>query len=242
MQAIPAGVLSLDYRGRGRSAWDENWRNYDIGIEANDTLQVLAAAGIEKAVSLAPQGAGSIAMALSAMRPTLLAGAVLNDVGPVIELKGLIRIRSYVGKLPLPVTIQEGTQLLRRLSDAQVPGYAQEQWEDMARETWHEQAGRLALSYDPNLMKPLEALDLDMPMPDLWPLFEGLKPFPVLVIRGEHSDLLTAETLVQMQERHSHLKTLMVSGQGHAPALTGNAIEAIRDLIGEAETDAGARS
>jgi pimeloyl-ACP methyl ester carboxylesterase len=240
--ASPRRVLSLDYRGRGRSAWDENWRNYDIGIEANDTLQVLAAEGIEKAVFVGTSRGGLITMALSAMRPTLLAGAVLNDVGPVIELKGLIRIRSYVGKLPLPATIDEGVRILQRLSDAQFLGYTQEQWEDMARGTWHEQDGRLVLSYDPSLMKPLEVLDLDMPMPDLWALFEGLKPFPVLVIRGEHSDLLTADTLAQMQERHPRLKTFTVSGQGHAPALMGDAIEAIRDLIAEAEADVSARS
>jgi pimeloyl-ACP methyl ester carboxylesterase len=236
--ANPRRVLALDYRGRGRSERDSDWRNYDIGIEVNDTLQVLIAAGIDKAVFVGTSRGGLITMALSATRPTLLAGVVLNDVGPVIEAKGLIRIRSYVGKLPMPASIEEGGQILKRLSDVQFPSYTREQWEDMARGTWHEQNGRLALSYDSNLMKPLEALDLEMPMPDLWPLFEGLKPFPALVIRGEHSDLLTAETLLQMQERHPRLKTLTVSGQGHAPALTGDAIEAIRDLIVEAEESA----
>ncbi|WP_457092011.1 alpha/beta fold hydrolase [Microvirga sp. P5_D2] len=237
--AHPRRVLSLDYRGRGRSEWDSDWRKYDIGIEVNDTLQVLAAAGIGRAVFIGTSRGGLITMALSATRPDLLAGAVLNDVGPVIEPKGLTRIRSYVGKLPLPATIQEGGELLKALSGSQFPGYTQEQWEDMARGTWHEQDGRLVLSYDANLMKPLEALDLEMPMPDLWPLFEGLKPLPVLVIRGEHSDLLTTETLVQMQERHPRLKTLTVPGQGHAPALTGHVIEAIRDLIAQAEAGTG---
>jgi pimeloyl-ACP methyl ester carboxylesterase len=232
----PRRVLSLDYRGRGRSEWDEDWRKYDIGVEVGDLLQVLAAAEIEKAVFVGSSRGGLITMALGASRPSLIAGVVLNDVGPVIEQTGLMRIRSYVGKLPLPATIGEGGEILKRQSADQFPGYTKEQWEDMARGTWHEQDGRLALSYDPNLMKPLEALDLDKPMPDLWPLFEGLKPFPVLVIRGEHSDLLTADTVAQMQERHPRLKALTVPGQGHAPSLTGHTIIAIRDLIAEAET------
>ncbi|MGO4388464.1 alpha/beta fold hydrolase [Microvirga sp. 2YAF29] len=236
----PRRVISLDYRGRGRSEWDSDWRKYDIGIEVGDTLQVLAAAGIEKAVFVGTSRGGLITMALGASRPELLAGVVLNDVGPVIEVKALMRIRGYVGKLPLPTTIREGGEILRRQSGDQFPGYTQEQWEDMAKGTWHEQDGRLALSYDPNLMKPLEALDLDKPMPDLWPLFEGLKPFPLLVIRGEHSDLLTVETVAQMQERHPRLKALTVPGQGHAPSLTGDAVAAIRNLIAEAETGADA--
>lgn len=238
--ANPRRVLTLDYRGRGRSEWDSNWRNYDIGIEVNDTLQVLIAAGIDRAVFVGTSRGGLITMALGATRPTLLAGVVLNDVGPVIEPKGLIRIRNYVGKLPMPATMEEGAQILKHLSDSQFPGYSQEQWESMARGTWHERNGRPVLSYDPNLMKPLEALDLEMPMPDLWPLFEGLRPFPTLVLRGERSDLLTAETVAQMQERHPRLRTLTVPGQGHAPALTGDAIVAIRALIADAE--AGART
>lgn len=234
----PRRVLSLDYRGRGRSEWDSDWRKYDIGIEVGDTLQVLAAAGIEKAIFVGTSRGGLITMALNVTHPTLLAGAVLNDVGPVIEVAGLKRIRSYVGKLPLPATIQEGGEILKQQSGGQFPGYTQKQWEDMARGTWHEQDGRLVLSYDPNLMKPLEELDLGKPMPDLWPLFETLKPHPVLVIRGEHSDLLTAETVVQMQDRHPRLKALAVPGQGHTPSLTGDAVVAIRDLIAEAETGA----
>jgi pimeloyl-ACP methyl ester carboxylesterase len=231
----PRRVLALDYRGRGRSEWDPDWHHYDIGTELNDTLQVLTVAGLEKAVFVGTSRGGLITMALSAVRPTLLAGAVLNDVGPVIEPKGLIRIRNYVGKLPSPKTMQEAAQILRQLSDAQFPAFSPEQWESMARGTWHEKDGRPVLSYDPNLMKPLEALDLEMPMPDLWNLFEGLQPFPVLTIRGANSDLLAASTLDAMQERHPDLTAITVPGQGHAPLLEGALIQPINELISKAE-------
>ncbi|MFC4172817.1 alpha/beta fold hydrolase [Microvirga sp. GCM10011540] len=235
-EARPRRVLSLDYRGRGRSDWDEDWRNYDVRIELNDTLQVLTAAGIDQAVFVGTSRGGLITMALGAIRPTLLRGAVLNDVGPVIDGKGLVRIRSYVGKLPQPRTMQEAGQILKRISDAQFPRFTEEQWEKLARGTWHENGDGLRLNYDPKLMKTLEAIDLEMPLPILWPLFEGLAPVPVLAVRGGNSDLLSAETLRAMQEKHPRLTAITVPDQGHAPAFEGDLIEAVRRLIAEAES------
>ncbi len=233
--ARPRRVLALDYRGRGRSDWDADWTHYDISTELNDVLQVLAAAGIEKAVFIGTSRGGLITMALNAARPELLAGVVLNDVGPVIEAKGLIRIRNYVGKLPSPNTFEEASHILKQLSGAQFPAFGPEQWMSMARGTWHETNGRLVLNYDPNLMKPLQALDLEAPMPDLWHLFDGLASIPVLAIRGENSDLLSAQTLAEMRARHPNLAAMIAPGQGHAPLLAGSLIHAIEALILEAE-------
>jgi pimeloyl-ACP methyl ester carboxylesterase len=228
--ARPRRVLALDYRGRGRSEWDKDWRNYDVKIELNDVLQVLTVAGVEKAIFVGTSRGGLITMALSAVRPTLIAGAVLNDIGPVLEARGLNRIRGYVGKLPTPRTRQDAVQILRQMSESEFPAFTDEQWQALARVTWHESEGHLVLNYDPNLMKTLEAADPEAPLPDLWPLFEGLKPFPLLVIRGEHSDLLSAETVQAMQGRHPRLTPIMVPGQGHAPALDGDLIETLRQF------------
>jgi pimeloyl-ACP methyl ester carboxylesterase len=227
----PRRVLSLDYRGRGRSDWDRDWRNYDVKIELNDVLQVLTAAGIEKAFFVGTSRGGLITMAMSAIRPTLIAGAVLNDIGPVLEARGLMRIRGYVGKLPEPRTMTEAVQILRQTSGAEFPAFSNEQWQALARVTWRESDGQLILNYDPNLMKTLEAADPEAPLPHLWPLFEGLKPFPVLAIRGEHSDLLSDETLQAMQERHPRLRAITVPGQGHAPALDGDLTQVIDRFI-----------
>ncbi len=231
----PRRVLSLDYRGRGRSAWDQDWRNYDIKVELSDCLQVLAAAGIERAVFIGTSRGGLITMALGAARPELVAGAVLNDIGPVLEAHGLVRIRSYVGKLPAPRSMTEAAGILRRMAGSQFPLYTDEQWEKMARGTWRESEDGLVLAYDLNLVKTLEGLDLEAPLPDLWPLFEALKPFPVLAIRGANSDLLTAETLRMMQERHPRLTAVTVPDQGHAPLLDGNLIRTIEEFIARCE-------
>src|ERR671938_918503 len=158
-------------------------------------------------------------MELAAVRPALIRGAVLNDIGPVIEGKGLVRIRGYVGKLPSPASYDEAAGILRKIMSAQFTALTDAEWLAWARATWKEESGRLVLDYDPALARTLEGLDLEAPLPPLWPLFEGLKRVPVLAIRGANSDLLSAETLDAMAKAHPLLETLTVPNQGHAPLL-----------------------
>lgn len=227
----PRRVLSLDYRGRGRSGWDPDWRNYDVKVELGDTLHVLEAAGIRRAVFVGTSRGGLITMALSGIRPDLIAGAVLNDVGPVLDRRGLMRIKSYVGRLPTPRTMAEAVEVLRAQSGSQFPRYTDKQWTRMARGTWHATEAGLVLNYDPALANVLAGLDDSSPLPDLWPLFEAMKPFPVLAIRGALSDLLAAETLQAMQERHPGLEAVTVPDQGHAPSVDGATLGTIGRFI-----------
>ncbi len=221
----PRRVLAVDYRGRGRSEYDRDWRNYDLKVELEDVLQVVTVAGVSEAVVIGTSRGGLLAMALAARRPTLLRGVVLNDIGPVIESKSLVRIRGYVGKLPSPRTYAEGGEILKGLFKAQFPRSTDEDWQALARSTWKEANGRLVLDYDPALRKTLESVDLETPMPPLWFLFAGLKGIPVLVLRGANSDLLSTETLQAMAAAHPDLEAVTVPDQGHVPALRG------RDMI-----------
>jgi pimeloyl-ACP methyl ester carboxylesterase len=215
----PRRVLALDYRGRGLSAHDVNWRNYDIRVEMQDVLSFIAAAGIEDAIFIGTSRGGLITMAIGAARPSIIKGVVLNDVGPLIEAKGLVRIRGYVGKLPVPRDWNEAIFILRRLADSQFPILTDAEWDRYARRTWREENGRFTPWYDVHLMKPLAELDLEKPLPDLWPYFHALNHAPVLAIRGANSDLLSAETLAEMQKRHPACQGFTVPGQGHAPQL-----------------------
>ena len=228
----PRRVVCLDYRGRGRSDYDRDWRNYDLRIELGDALQVVTVAGIERAVFVGTSRGGIITMGLSAARPALLAGAVLNDIGPIVEGKGLVRIRGYVGKLPAPRDYAAAAEILRNLMGAQFPELAVEDWAIFARATWRAEGERLVLDYDPALMKPLEALDLEAPFPPLWFLFEGLTRVPVLALRGANSDILSAETLAAMAKRHPRFESVTVAAQGHAPLLhVGDLIERIKRFV-----------
>ncbi|KAB0265847.1 alpha/beta fold hydrolase [Microvirga brassicacearum] len=231
----PRRVLSIDYRGRGRSDWDRDWSHYDVRVETNDLLQVLIATGITEAIFIGTSRGGLIGMALGAIKPSLIRGVVLNDIGPVIEGKGVARIKGYVGKLPPPRNLGEAGQILKQISEAQFPKYTDAQWRHLAEGTWREEKGRLVLRYDPALMKMLDAIDLGMPLPDLWPLFEGLGKFPVLAIRGANSDMLSAQTLRLMAEAHPRLTALTAPDEGHAPAIEGKIAGAIIEFIRDVE-------
>jgi pimeloyl-ACP methyl ester carboxylesterase len=212
-------VLALDYRGRGLSDHDRDWRNYSLEVENTDVLSVLAAMQIDGSIFIGTSRGGLHAMLLTATRPGVLRGAVLNDIGPVLEPRGMARIRSYVGKLPVPNSIGDAVNLLKEMMRERFSGLSATEWETYAKMTFADEVGRIAMRYDRNLMKPLEVLDLEQPLPAFWPQFDGLHNIPLLVIRGENSDLLSVDTVNEMLRRHPDAELCMVKGQGHAPLL-----------------------
>ena len=235
-ETTPRRVLALDYRGRGLSEYDRDWKNYDIRVELDDMMQVLVATGIDEAVFVGTSRGGLLTMALAVARPAAIRGVVFNDVGPVIDARGLLRIRGYVGKLPAPRSFSEGAEILKRLFDQQFPILSDAEWEQMARRSWTDRDGALKPDYDIKLLKGMEELDLEAPLPVLWAYFDALKAVPMLAIRGANSDLLEEKTLQEMAERHPDCEIYTAPGQGHAPLLgSKDMIRRITKLVARAE-------
>jgi len=210
-------VYCLDYRGRGRSAYDPDWKNYTIMNEMLDVLDFMTVAGLHDAAILGTSRGGLIAMAMATFRPTAIGAVILNDIGPVIESTGLARIIAYVGRIPLPTTWEEAAQTVKGMNRHQFTAIPDEQWPEIARQLFNEDHDNPVYGYDRALSKAISVMD--GPIPDLWPQFKALGRVPLLTLRGENSDLLSEQTVMKMRTRHPNIETVTVRGQGHAPFL-----------------------
>lgn len=212
-------VLAMDFRGRGRSGYDANWRNYHPATYVRDVISLLAAAGIPRVVVLGTSLGGICAMALGAAAPTLLAGAVLNDVGPVLDPNGIARIAGYVGRdLRMP-DIETAAAALKSQFAAAYPGRDEAFWLATADAVFvaDPTRGDFRLDYDLHIGDALREQAKGGATPDLWPLYRSLADIPVLAVRGALSDVLDPATFERMAAEKPDLRCLLISNVGHTP-------------------------
>ncbi|MEX0316518.1 MAG: alpha/beta fold hydrolase [Ruegeria sp.] len=212
-------MIAMDYRGRGRSDYDPDHMNYNILREAQDVIELLDHLALERVTILGTSRGGLIALTLAAGHPQRLAGVILNDVGPVVELAGIARIMEYVGKAPTSKTHDEAAHLLKDAAASQFPGVPLEVWRKQAEIQYDATPDGLKLRYDPALYTALVEQAAAGPPPDLWPLFDALNGIPTGVIRGANSDILGPATLAEMHARHLGLISANVPDRGHMPFL-----------------------
>ena len=153
----PRTVIAVDYRGRGLSDSDPNWRNYRPVVEAQDVLTVAAALGIERAILVGTSRGGIIAMLIGALRPDAdrrrraqrhRAGARRH--GAWRESRAISRRRRTVANWT------RRSRSLRSISGAQFPGLTEDDWQALAEAYFAETRRGLAPQYDPNLRKTVD--------------------------------------------------------------------------------------
>ncbi|KQY35257.1 alpha/beta hydrolase [Caulobacter sp. Root487D2Y] len=236
--ALGRRVIAVDVRGRGRSARDPQPLNYHPGTYAMDVVALLEATGIERATFIGTSMGGIIAMVLASIRPEAIAGVVLNDVGPELSPVGLARIGGYVGGDSAFATWDEAAAYAKTINGAAFPDHDDADWAAFARRLVDETPeGALVLAYDPEIAAPFKAADPEAPPADMTPLFRALAACgPVLLVRGEISDLIDPPIVERMRAAAPAMTYAEVPGVGHAPMLTEpEAWDAIAALLAEAD-------
>src|ERR1044072_295500 len=212
-------VILVEFRGRGDSGYAKDPMSYVPLSYLQDVEALIAELKIGRFVAVGTSLGGIVTMLLSATGADRLAGVVLNDVGPEIDAGGLARIRGYVGKAVQHPTWMHAARALAEANGDVYPGYGIEDWLRMAKRLFRlNSSGRIVLDYDMKIAEPFRVPGNEAG-PDMWPGLEALAGKPVLVVRGERSDVLGAEPAAKMVERLPGAELATVPRVGHAPTL-----------------------
>ncbi len=209
-------VIRMDYRGRGGSDWT-GAESYTASREGQDAIQLLDHLGLEKAAILGTSRGGLIGMLLAATAKERLLGLALNDVGPVLEEKGLSAIDGYIGRRPAAKTHAEAAAAMERT----LTGFAElpeGRWMEEAELHYRAGPDGLELTYDPALRDSFLAAFKGGTKP-AWALFDAAEGLPLALLRGENSDLLSQETADEMRRRRPDMFYSAVPGRAHIPFL-----------------------
>lgn len=233
--------IAVDVRGRGRSAHDPDPDNYDPRIYAKDLGLLLDKLELPRVALIGTSMGGLISLIMVRTMRKRIAGVVLNDVGPVVEKSGIARIAGYAGKVQPVTDWASAATAVKTIQGAAFPDMPEERWMDFARRTYKELPdGQVVLDYDPNIARSLGKVKPGaLTNFALWRLFGGLKKTPLLIVRGETSDILSEDTALEMKRRHPDARLATVPRLGHAPILDEpEAVTAISDFLTRLETKA----
>ncbi len=213
----PRRLVTLDYRGRGESDREHDWRAYAPESLIDDIRHVATETGLHRVVVVGTSLGGLLAMGMGVAMPSLIAAVVLNDVGPDVQSAGADYVTDYIGRdHPQPDWPHAVSALQRMLPTLSLRTDAD--WLNFAQNTFREGPdGRLHVDWDPSIARPLVAHGKRQK--DLWPLFRSLRHLPVLTIRGGASDILSERVLQQMKDVHPSMQVVTLDGVGHAPTL-----------------------
>jgi pimeloyl-ACP methyl ester carboxylesterase len=211
-------VVVPDIRGRGRSAHDPNPENYQPAVYVEDILALLEAVNEPRVMVIGTSMGGMLAMMMGVGHRNRIAGLVLNDMGPEVDPKGLERIKGYAGRLPAPKDWDDAVAQTKVMFGDAWPGLSADRWATLTRRAYSEDAaGALKIEADPKIGEVLRAAPASTA--NLWPFWNALRGIPMLSIRGETSDILSAATFAQMKAQNPELQQLEVANRGHAPLL-----------------------
>jgi pimeloyl-ACP methyl ester carboxylesterase len=210
-------LIKLDYRGRGKSDFDPDWKNYSLPVECRDVIELLDHLGVDKVAIIGTSRGGLNAMGLAMGAKQRLLGVALNDVGPVIDPRGIENIKEYIGRDPTAKTYADVAAAMAH-AFPEFSNLPEGRWLEEAHKHYTQDEDGLHITYDKHLRDAVLAAG-DQMMPDLWPFFDAMADLPLALIWGLNSNLLSAETVAEMQKRRPDMVLARVPDRGHIPFL-----------------------
>jgi pimeloyl-ACP methyl ester carboxylesterase len=229
-------IIIPDQRGRGLSQYDPDPQNYRPDIYADDMFALLDSLSVRKAILIGTSLGGLMAMLMAGTNPDAIAGIVLNDIGPAVEQTGLDRIKSYVGGGGPVQNWEAAAAACKAINATAMEGFGPADWLAFAQRTCRELPdGSVEFAYDPAISHGVEQDQPTAVPPDMWNIWDGIAHIPILVIRGQNSDILSIATVQEMERRHPlSFTSVDVPGRGHAPLLDETAaVDAIKHFLAE---------
>jgi pimeloyl-ACP methyl ester carboxylesterase len=195
-------TLALDHRGHGQSDWDPDGR-YEIDALVDDVESVTAALGIERMVLVGHSLGGRVSKLFAGRHPARIAGLVIVDIGPEVDARGSLRIRSDVESNLSPAF--DSVEEYARTLSLSYPAATPEALRRMALHGLRRRAdGRLELVTDPAWRgvtagrgTSRDAEQEESLGQQMWDALAAL-PCPALVVRGAASDILSPEVADRM--------------------------------------------
>lgn len=208
-------VVALDHAGHGDSARPAEVSRYGIEASLRDVSDAMAALHLPRAVIVGTSFGGILAMVLAVLRPTAIAAVVLNDIGPRMEDVGMDFVQRFVARDPALASLEEAVEHLRATLPPMVLDEAG--WRRFTALTYSAgEDGRWHPRWD---IRIAEALRGGGKLPELWGAFGALAHAPVMLVRGELSELLSAETASRMRRERPDMAFANLAEAGHAPTL-----------------------
>lgn len=228
-------AISVDQRGRGHSAYDPDPTNYRPDVYCADMFRLLDGLGHSQVIAVGTSMGGLMTLMMANMRPGIFKAAMINDIGPEIDPAGLARLGTYVGQAMEFNSWADAVEAIRAQGPAIFPDFTTDDWQDFAENVCEQsEDGKVRFRYDPVISDGLKGDKAATVPPDLWPLYQAPANLPMLIIRGERSDILSAETADRMARERPDARLITVPNRGHAPMLTEPAaVTAIKDFLKE---------
>lgn len=212
-------TIVIEFRGRGESAYAKDPMTYVPLTYVQDVVALLDELGIDRFATIGTSLGGLVSMLMAATLPGRLVGAVLNDVGPELETAGLDRIRDYIGAGGSQPTWMHAARAFAELNGAIYPHYGVHDWLRLTKRTHRlTPEGRIVTDYDKQIAAPLRAPGGEGAF-DLWPVYRALGDVPLLILRGELSDILARSAGEKMVAALPQARFVEVPGVGHAPTM-----------------------